>query len=80
MKLDKKTIIRLKDILKQDKENVSRPLLSLIKSDVYSVFSNYFETKLEDVEIIYYVGEDNKYHFDVRVLAQRPKKMNFLSV
>ncbi len=80
MKLDKKTMIRIKDILKQDKENISRPLLTLIKSDVYSVFSNYFVTNLEDVEILYFVGEDNKYHFEVRVLSQRLKKMNFLSV
>lgn len=80
MKLDKKTMIRIKDILKQDKENISRPLLTLIKSDVYSVFSNYFVTNLEDVEILYFVGEDNKYHFEVKVLSQRLKKMNFLSV
>ncbi len=78
MKVAQKSMLRIKDILKKDKENVSRPLLSLIKSDIFSVMNRYFEVKLEDVFVSYYVGEDNKYHFEIKVTTNRLKKLNFL--
>ncbi len=80
MKIAQKSMLRIKDILKKDKENVSRPLLSLIKSDIFSVMNRYFEVKLEDVFVSYYVGEDNKYHFEIKVTTNRLKKLNFLGV
>ena len=80
MKIAQKSMLRIKDILKKDKENVSRPLLSLIKSDFFSVMNRYFEVKLEDVFVSYYVGEDNKYHFEIKVTTNRLKKLNFLGV
>ena len=80
MKVAQKSMLRIKDILKKDKENVSRPLLSLIKSDIFSVMNRYFEVKLEDVFVSYYVGEDNKYHFEIKVTTNRLKKLNFLGV
>ena len=80
MKIAQKSMLRIKDILKKDKENVSRPLLSLIKSDFFSVMNRYFEVNLEDVFVSYYVGEDNKYHFEIKVTTNRLKKLNFLGV
>lgn len=80
MKIAQKSMLRIKDILKKDKENVSKPLLALIKSDIYSVMCGYFEVKLEDVLVSYYVGEDNKYHFEIKITSNRLKKLNYLGV
>ena len=37
MKLAQKSLLRIEKMLKFDKERVSQPLLSLLKSDIYSV-------------------------------------------
>ena len=54
MKLAQKSLLRIEKMLKFDKERVSQPLLSLLKSDIYSVFDSYFETSLEDICISYF--------------------------
>ena len=43
MKLAQKSLLRIEKMLKFDKERVSQPLLSLLKSDIYGVFDSYFE-------------------------------------
>lgn len=77
MKLAQKSLLRIEKMLKFDKERVSQPLLSLLKSDIYSVFDSYFETSLEDISISYFVGSDGKYHFRLDIGAKRMKKPTY---
>ena len=77
MKLAQKSLLRIEKMLKFDKERVSQPLLSLLKSDIYGVFDSYFETSLEDITISYFVGEDGKYHFKLDIGAKRMKKPTY---
>ena len=73
------SVNRLKEIIRFDKEKISKSLLSLIKSDVFSLFSSYFETDIKDVSINYFVGEDNKYHFKIDIVSTRVKKNVFFA-
>lgn len=77
MKIAQKSIMRMKNILKQDKESLSLPLLNMIKSDVYGVFSNYININPEDIEIKYFVDSDGFYDFELKMKASRIKKVNF---
>lgn len=77
MKLAQKSLLRIEKMLKFDKERVSQPLLSLLKSDIYGVFDSYFETSLEDISISYFVGSDGKYHFRLDIGAKRMKKPTY---
>ena len=77
MKLAQKSLLRIKKMLKFDKERVSQPLLSLLKSDIYGVFDSYFEPSLEDISISYFVGKDGKYHFRLDIGAKRMKKPTY---
>ena len=79
MKVAQKSANRLKNILKQDKEQISAHFLALIKSDIYSVLSSYLCLDLDDIYLSYYVGEDNKYHFDLNIVARNLKKINYIS-
>jgi len=79
MKVAQKSANRLKSILKQDKEQISAHFLALIKSDIYSVLSSYLCLDLDDIYLRYYVGDDNKYHFDASIVAKNLKKLNYIS-
>ncbi|NCB48675.1 MAG: hypothetical protein EOM55_03550 [Clostridia bacterium] len=80
MKIAQKTSLRLKNMLKQDKEKISLPLLSLMKSDIFQIVSNYFELRLEDMNICYFVDADGKYQIEIKLMSKRVKKANFLSI
>lgn len=79
MKLAQKSMQRIKNILKRDKEDFSPTLLSLIKSDIYELLSNYFELALNDIKISYYVDDDGKYNFKIDMQSNRIKKQNYLT-
>jgi len=80
VKVAQKTSLRLKNMLKQDKEKVSLPLLSLMKSDVFQIVGNYFELRLEDVFVSYFVDVDGNYQIEIKLMSKKVKKANFLSV
>ena len=72
-------MLRIKDILKRDKEDFSPSLLTLIKSEIYQLLSNYFEIELSDINISYFVTEDGKYEFKITMQSNRLKNQNYLS-
>lgn len=78
MKENDKFLTRMQNILKLDKEEVTRPLLNLIKSEIFLVLSRFFEIEKEDVMLNYFVGEDLKYHFEISVSTKRIRKTNYL--
>ncbi len=80
MKLAQKSILRIKDMLRRDKENIPAPLISLIKNDLYSVLNNYLDISPEDIILKYYIDEDNLYNFEVSLKTNRVKKVNFLNI
>ncbi len=80
MKVAQKTSLRLRSMLKHDKEKISLPLLSLMKSDIFQIVGNYFELRLEDMNISYYVDDDGKYQIEIKLMSKRVKKANFLSL
>lgn len=80
MKASQKMTLRLKNMLKQDKEKISQPLLSLIRSDVFQIISNYLDLTLEDVKICYFIDADGKYQIELKLSPKRVKKANFLSI
>lgn len=67
-------------MLKQDKETISKPLLQLIKSDIYQIVTNYFDLTLDDINISYEVDAVGKYKIDISLLSKRVKKANFLRI
>ena len=79
MKLAQKSAYRLKSILKQDKEQVSSHFLALIRSDIYSVLKSYLSLDLQDISLSFFVGEDSKYHFDLKIVSKNFKKNNYIS-
>ena len=79
MKSAQKSASRLKSILKQDKEQVSSHFLALVRSDVYSVLKSYLALDLQDVSLSFFVGEDGKYHFDLKIVSKNLKNRNYIS-
>lgn len=77
MKLAQKSLLRIKDILKQDKEKISEPLLVQIKSDIFDTLKCYFDIVLQDVNVSYFINESGKYQFDISITSNRVKKINF---
>ena len=79
MKIAQKSILRIKDMLKKDKENIPEPLINLIKNDLFAVFKNYLDICSEDLNLKYYVDEDNMYTFEVLLKTNRIKKVKFFN-
>lgn len=77
MKLAQKSLLRIKDILKQDKEKISEPLLVQIKSDLFDALKCYFDIVLQDINVSYFVNQFGKYQIDISLTSNRVKKINF---
>ena len=71
MKLAQKSLIRMKSILKQDKEQLSQPFLNMIKNDIANIANSYLDFKNEDIEIKYFVNENGFYNFQIEIKANR---------
>lgn len=80
MKIAQKSLERLKDILKRDKENISQPMLNMIKSDIYNVVNAYLDVKQNDVNIKYFINEDGFYEIDLKIKTNRIKKVQFFNI
>jgi len=80
MKIAQKSLERLKDILKRDKENISQPMLNMIKSDIYNVVNAYLDVKQNDVSIKYFINEDGFYEIDLKIKTKRIKKVQFFNI
>lgn len=80
MKIAQKTLLRMKTILKNDKEKISLPLINMIKTDVFTIINNYFEVCPEDITLTQMVNEEGFYDFDIKIKASRIKKINFLNI
>lgn len=80
MKIAQKSLERLKDILKRDKENISQPMLNMIKSDIYNVVNAYLDVKQNDVNIKYFINEDGFYEIDLKIKTKRIKKVQFFNI
>lgn len=76
MKLAQKSLIRMKSILKQDKEQLSQPFLNMIKNDIANIINSYLDFK-DNITIKYIVDEDGFYNFQINIKANRLKKVNF---
>ncbi|MBQ3047516.1 MAG: cell division topological specificity factor MinE [Clostridia bacterium] len=74
MKLAQKSFNRIKEILKNDKQELSSSSLLQIKSDIYDVLKNYFEITINDINVNYRLTEQNKYNFEVSLISDRIKK------
>lgn len=78
MKIVSKMENRIENMLKKDKEDVSSTFLTLLKSEIYSVMSNYCLLFLSDVKIGCFVDKDGIYHFKFEVLTNRFKSKSIL--
>lgn len=80
MKLAQKSILRIKNMLKRDKESIPIPLINLIKNDLYNILNNYLDIYPEDINLKYYINNDSMYHFEINLETSRIKKVNFLNI
>lgn len=78
MKLVSKVENRIENMLKRDKEDVPSAFLTLIKSEVFNLMSNYCFLDLQDVKMGYFVDKNGAYHFKFDVSTIRLKSKNFL--
>lgn len=78
MKIASKMENRIENMLKMDKEGVPTAFLSMIKSEIYSVMSNFCYLSLSDVKMGYFVDGEGAYHFKFDVQSTRLKSKNFL--
>ncbi len=79
MRFEQKCINRLKNILKQDKERLSVPMLNMIKSDIYMSLNSYFDIHPEDINLKYFIDENGYYALDIGIKCNRIKKINFFN-
>lgn len=79
MKLAQKSLIRMKSILKQDKEQISKPFLNMIKNDILNILDSYIECKNEDIIVKYFIDENCLYNFQINIKANRLKKVKFFN-
>ena len=80
MKIAQKSLERLKDILKRDKENLSQPLLNMIKSDFFNVVNSYLDVNQNNINIKYFINEDGFYEIDIKVKTNRIKKVKVFNI
>ena len=80
MKSAQKSILRIKDMLKRDKESIPVPLINLIKNDLFNTLNNYLDIYPEDINLSYYVNNDSMYHIEISLESNRIKKVNFLNI
>ena len=70
---------RIRDMIKRDKGQLDGELINLMKSDIYSVLSSYLGIDSPSLNMSYYVGDDNMYHFSLDFTARSIKHITFLS-
>ena len=80
MKIAQKSLIRIKNILKKDKEKISQPLLNMIKSDLFNVVKSYLDVNQNDISIRYFINEEGIYEIDLKIKTNRIKKVQFLNI
>lgn len=80
MKIIQKSIDRMQNILKHDKDQVSLPFLNMIKSDIYCVLNGYLNIFPEDINIKYYIEDNGLYNFDIKLRANNIKNIKFFNV
>lgn len=79
MRFEQKSINRIKNILKQDKERLPAPMLNMIKSDVYFALNGYFNIAPEDIDLRYFIDNEGFYALNIGIRCGRIKKINFLN-
>lgn len=77
MKLAQKSYLRLKNMLKRDKEPISPILLDEIKSDLFLVLNEYFDCSILDLNLEYKTDNNGIYDFEIYFKANSVKKINF---
>lgn len=68
---------RLKNVLLQDKTQVSPEFLNVLKSDLFALFSDYMAIDEDSLSLRMEVAEDG-YHFYVGAKTNRIKQINVL--
>ncbi|HHU43315.1 MAG: cell division topological specificity factor MinE [Bacillota bacterium] len=71
------TIIRLKRVLLSDKINMPNGLLNLLKKDVYSLLSCYFELDYDTLKITVDSNTKGEYDIMITAKAERVKSPKF---
>ena len=77
MKTLNKSIDRLSQMLKADKQNLSESFLQQVKSDVFEVLNKYFSISTEDVKLNYVVTNLPEYSVSINFSTKRIKNMMF---
>lgn len=68
-----KNVERLKSVLISDKQFNSEKLERVLKSDMYSLLSNYCVVEPSDIDIEIDLQKDGKYHFNISATSYRLK-------
>ncbi len=77
MKTLNKSLDRLSQMLKADKQNLSDSFLQQIKSDVFEVLNKYFCISIEDVKLDYLITNLSEYNILINLKSKRIKNMMF---
>jgi hypothetical protein len=71
----KEAALRLKNMLLTDKIKSPSSVENVIKSDVYYLLENYFETIRDTIDVRLSIDGDNLYDIKISLKAQKVKSM-----
>lgn len=68
--------MRLKDVIKKDKEDSPRYVKDVIKSDFFYMINNFFDVEFGDISIDIDVDDNNKYSISISAIGDRAKVLH----
>jgi len=79
MKIAQKSILRIKEMIKKDREKLPDSFLNMVKNDIYNAVNSYFDVEIENVKIDYVVDNDGNYQIQLQIISKGIKKIGFIN-
>ena len=78
MSIVQKSLIRMQNILKMDKKDLPLSLVKELKTEMFLLLKQYFEISLDEIELGYFINNQNQYEVDFKFKTARLKNTQFM--
>ena len=78
MSIVQKSLIRMQNILKMDKKNLPLSLTKELKTEIFLLLKQYFDIDLNNIELSYFINNQNQYEVDLKFKTTRLKNTQFI--